>query len=642
MSIEIFGFEIAIYYVVILLPAVTGLLGFLINRLRTEFDFLAFVPTLFFAIKLFIATRTNLITVDVASFAGIDFRIYIDNLAGFIILFNAIFAFLIWMYSLKAMSKQPRERFYYFYVAITLSAANGVVISGNLIPLLIFWNVLVFSLYGLLLVSKKGKDSTFAARKALTIIGVSDYLMLLGIVILFIKVGNVNFPSDPKILLSGPWFITSYILIMIGAIAKAGAMPLHTWIPESAKVVPASTMAYIPASLDKLMGIYLLIRISYFLFDITGSMPIRILLMVIGSVTIIAAVGMAMVQKEAMRLLSFHAVSQVGYMVLGIGTGIPIGIAGGLFHMLNHAIYKACLFLSAGSVEYRARTTDLDRLGGLGTKMPVTLFTFVISALAISGVPPLNGFFSKWMVYQGIVEFGKESNLWPIFLVAAMFGSILTLASFLKIMHSLFLGERPKELSKVREARFEMVVPALILALLCIVFGVFAYQVPLRNFIYPSLPFRIEGIGFWSPTIATILIIAGIIIGLIVFLFGTAIKPRRSRVFIGGEVLDEEAARITGPNFYSSVYTLDMLKKTYDFGEGGAFDFYNYLVGLTSGLAVVLKNVINELFVTIYEYIGKLIRALGGLTSALHTGELYNYVGWIFLGGILILILLVL
>ncbi len=631
--------DIKLYYWVIFLPIAGGLVGFLINRLRTEFDFVAFVGTLLFAIRMFINTRSEVLSYSIASIAGIDFRFYVDNLAGFILLFNAIFGFLIWFYSLRAMSKKPGERVYHLYLALTLSAANGVVLAGNLIFLLFFWNVLIFSLYGILLVGKR--DSSFAARKAVTIIGVSDFAMLLGIVLIFIKAGNANIPAPSTILLNDPWYYAAYILIAAGAIAKAGAIPLHTWIPEAAKVVPASTMAYIPASLDKLIGIYVLTRISYFFFDISSSVSILILLMAIGAVTIVAAVAMAMIQKEAMRLLSFHAVSQVGYMVLGLGTGVPIGIAGGLFHMLNHSIYKACLFLSAGSVEHRARTTDLDQLGGLGTKMPITLFTFLISAFAISGVPPLNGFFSKWMVYQGVIEFGKLSNLWPIFLVAAMFGSILTLASFLKITHSIFLGERPKELHKVREARFEMVIPSLILALLCIIFGVFAYQVPLRNLIYPSLPFRITETGVWSPSIATLLIIIGIFIGLIVFLLGTAMKPRRSRVFTGGEILDEETARITGPNFYTSVFTIDMLKKTYDFGEGGAFDFYNYLLGITSGLAIVFKDVINWFIDAIYKSVGKMIEKLSRLTSILHTGELYNYVGWIFLGGIIILLLLV-
>ncbi|MBA7499165.1 Na(+)/H(+) antiporter subunit A [subsurface metagenome] len=640
MSVNILGFEIEMYYLVILLPLIGGLFGYLINRLRTEFNFVGFVLTLFFAIKLFIISRNEVISQVTATIFGFDAKIYIDSLAGFILLFNAIFAFLIWVYSLKAMSKKPRERAYYLYIALTLAAANGVVLSGNLIFLLIFWNVLVFSLYGILLVGKK--DSSFAARKAITIIGVADFAMMLGIVILLVKTGTVNFPFAPKILLNDPWLIFSYILIFIGAIAKAGAMPLHTWIPESAKVVPASTMAFIPASLDKLLGIYLLIRVSYFIFDISGSMPIRIILMAIGAITIIAAVMMAMVQKEAMRLLSFHAVSQVGYMVMGIGTGIPIGIAGGLFHMINHAIYKSCLFLSAGSVEHRTKTTQLDNLGGLGTKMPVTMFTFIVAAFAISGVPPFNGFYSKWMVYQGVVELSGETNLWPIFLIAAMFGSVLTLASFLKMIHSLFLGQRPKVLNKVREARFDMVVPSLILASACIIFGVFAKAIPLKHLILPALPFEIGEIGFWDPRLATILIIVGVIIGLIVFLLGTAKKPRRSKVFIGGEILDEEAARITGPNFYSSVNTLGMLKKTYDFGEGGAFDFYNYLLGITRGLAVVFRDVINSSFVGAYKFIGKLTSALSRLTSALHTGELYNYVGWLFLGGIIILILLVL
>lgn len=633
---EFWGIEI--YYWIIILPVAGGLLGYLINRLRSELNLVGFIFTLFFSIKLF--TRTETVSHSIATFIGINFRFYLDNFTGFIILFNAVFAFLIFLYSLKANSKMAGERVYYLYLGLTLSAANGVVLSGNLIFLLLFWNVLVFSLYGILLIGKK--DSSFTARKALTIIGVADYVMMLGIVLLFVKTGSADFPVNPRLSLLDPWLITSYILIMIGAITKAGAMPLHTWIPEAAKVVPASTMAYIPASLDKLLGIYLLLRCSYFIFDLSSSMTLRIVLMIIGSVTIVAAVMMAMVQKEAMRLLSFHAVSQVGYMVLGIGTGIPIGIAGGLFHMINHAIYKTCLFLSAGSVEYRTKTTDLDRLGGLGVKMPLTMFSFIVAAFAISGVPPFNGFYSKWMIYQGVVELSQKTNLWPIFLVAAMFGSVLTLASFLKLIHSLFLGERPKELNKVRETRFEMIVPSLILAILCILFGVFANQLPLSRFIYPSLPFKVFGIGFWLPTLATILIIIGIIIGLVVFLLGTALKPRRSRVFIGGEVLETEEARITGPNFYSSIHNLEMLEKTYRFGEEGAFDFFNYFTGVMTGFATLFKNIVNRLFELIYESFARIIRNFGKLTSALHTGELYNYLGWILLGGIIILILLTL
>lgn len=625
---------------VIFLPLMCGMLGFLIGRLRNEMGFLGFGVTLYFAAQLFLSTQHQIISYSLAEISIIDFRFYIDDFSRFILLFNSIFAFLIWLYSIRPMDKHPGQRSYHLYLALNLAAANGVVLSGNMVLLLIFWNVLVFALYGLLLVGKK--ESHQAARKGLSIIEISDYIMMLGIIMLFVHVGKVNFPIEPRVALNDAWSIAAYILIMVGALAKAGSMPLHSWIPDAAGVVPASTMAYIPGSLDKLLGIYLLTRVSYYIFDISGSMPIRMLLMIVGSVTIVAAVMMAMVQKEAMRLLSFHAVSQVGYMVLGIGTGIPVGIAGGLFHMLNNAIYKACLFLCAGSVEYRAKTTDLDRLGGLGFQMPLTMFSFIVAAFAISGVPPFNGFYSKWMVYQGVLGLSRETNLWPVFLVAAMFGSVLTLASFLKMIHSLFLGQRPKELDKVREVRFEMITPVLILASLCIVFGVFAVQLPLRAFILPALPFGVRALGFWSPELATALILAGLAIGVIIFLLGTAAKPRRASSFVGGEVMDDETNRITGPNFYSSVHRIDMLEKTYKFAEEGAFDFFNYLQGITNGLAVLFKDVVNHIVVMIYQYVGRVVETLAGVLSILHNGSLYNYVGWIFLGGSIVLILLAL
>ncbi len=626
-------------YLVIVVPLFVGLLGFLINRLRTEFDLVAFLLTLFYAIRIFIATRTQIISYNVASLIGIDFRFYADGLSGFIVLFNAIFALLIWLYSLRAMSKMPRERVYYLYLAITVAAANGVALSGNLIFLLLFWNVLVFSLYGILQVGKV--YSSGAARKAITIIGVSDYAMMLGIVLFFVRTGNINFPLETKILFSDPWLVVSYFTILAGVVAKLGAVPLHTWIPEAAKVVPASTLAFIPGSLDKLLGFYLLMRLSYHIFDISKYVPLQLALMIIGSVTIIFMAIMALWQKDAQRLLAFSTVSQAGYMLLGVGTGMPIAIAGALFHMLNNVLYKSALFLSIGSVEYRTKTTDMDALGGLGVKMPVTFFAFIIAALAISGVPPLNGFYSKWMIYQGIIEMSGRVNIWFIFLICAMFGSILTLAYNLKLAHSVFLGERPKELNKVREARFEMVMPTLLLALACVVFGIFAQAIPIKYLILPGLGLEIGEIGFWSPTLATFLIIIGIVLGVIVYLLGTAMKPRKAHIFIGGEVLDEEAARITGPNFYSSMNSVDMLKKTYDFGEGGAFDFYNYLGAAANGVAVLAREVFNSVVAALYRIIGRIVDVVGRLTSLLHTGELYNYVGWIFLGGIIILLILV-
>lgn len=210
-------------------------------------------------------------------------------------------------------------------------------------------------------------------------------------------------------------------------------------MPDYGEQADAPVTAFLPASLDKLLGIYLLFRAATGLFQMNGSMQF-VLLAVGASTTVLAAVMMALVQHDLKRLLSYHAVSQVGYMLLGIGTGLPLGLAGGLFHMLNHAMYKSCLFLCAGNVETKAGTTDLDRLGGLARLMPVTFTATLIASLAISGIPPLNGFASKWMIYQGLVDLGGQGGFWwVVWLATAMFGSALTLASFVKVLHSVFL-----------------------------------------------------------------------------------------------------------------------------------------------------------------------------------------------------------
>jgi NADH-quinone oxidoreductase subunit L len=168
-------------------------------------------------------------------------------------------------------------------------------------------------------------------------------------------------------------------------------------------------------------------------------------------------------------------------MILGIGTLNPVGIAGGLFHMINHTLYKSCLFMTAGSVERQTGSNDLSKLGGLACLMPVTALCFVVSAAAISGIAPLNGFFSKEMIYSGTIGTGYN-----IFFLAAELGSVLTLASFLKLGHSVFFGKRPEALKDTREAPFSALLPMVILAAACAAFG-FGARLPVDFLLEPSL-----------------------------------------------------------------------------------------------------------------------------------------------------------
>jgi multicomponent Na+:H+ antiporter subunit A len=262
------------------------------------------------------------------------------------------------------------------------------------------------------------------------------------------------------------------------------------------------------------------------------SQAMNVVLMVTGVFTIIAAVMMALVQHNMKRLMGYHAISQVGYMILGIGTGTPVGIAGGLFHMLNNAIYKSCLFFTAGNVEYRVKTTELNELGGLSKLMPFTYISCLIASLSIAGIPPFNGFISKWMIYQGLIGNLQQATqrwqmaLYMACLAAAMFGSALTLASFVKLLHAVFLGQKTNK--GVAEVPWMMWLPCVLLAASCVIFGLFAGQIPFKYFIYPLFG-RLNFLGSWNATVAVILVIVSLALGF--FLFKMKLfKPKSVRI----------------------------------------------------------------------------------------------------------------
>ena len=512
---------------------------------------------------------------------SMDMRV--DSLSGFILFAGTIFGVLIVIYSLGFMKGFERLKEYYVYLLWTSSAVSMSILADNLIILLIGWEITTMLLFYLITIG--GKEARESAGKTFVMIGFSDCALLLGILLLWQISGSLKMSTFHGLPITTGLLSFIYLLFLIGSLVKAGAIPGHSWIPKAAESAPVSVMAYLPASIDKLLGIYLLVRISINMFVLTQ--PLKLLLLIIGAVTIILAVMMALIQHNLKKLLAFHAVSQVGYMVMGIGTGVPIGIAGGLFHMLNNAIYKSCLFLGAGAVEKRVGTTELEDVGGLGKVMPVTFIACLVSSLAISGVPPLNGFASKWLIYQSTIEIGQ-----PIFLITAMFGSALTLASFIKVIHSVFLGKRPENLNNVKPVGWSMSFPMVVLGLLCIVFGVCA-QIPLKYLIGPAVgvefgdvPWAIDLYrGMWSPTLATILIVVSLAVGMLIYILTTALNVRPTTIFVGGEKFESESIRYPGTGFYETIKNLKPLKVLYADAENGVYDLY--VLGGKYGLKLV-------------------------------------------------------
>ncbi len=549
----------------------------------------------------------------------------VDHLSLLVLLGVGFFGLMMTIYSAGFFKKvgTVSDGYYYANLLLSIGAGCGIALSGNLLVLAVFWGLLSIPLY--LLVNAGSADSPAAAKKSMLVLGATDSILILGIAAFAVCKGvtsgielNAFDMFGGKIVFSGASVMAAWIsmtCIIIAALAKAGAMPFHTWVPDVSETAPVPVVAMLPASLDKLLGIYLLARVFLTLYEIPDG--VRIACMLVGAGTIVFAVMAAMVQHNLRRLLGFHAVSQVGYMVVGVATGSAIGIVGGLFHMVNHAIYKSCLFLTAGAAERKTGETELDKMGGLAKTMPLTFIAAVIAAFSISGVPPMNGFASKWMVYNGILGARELGPVWIVVLMAAMFGSALTLASFVKVLHSVFLGQPKKPRQEGRSPGALMKVPMLVLAGLCVVLGVFAVQIGVRWLILPlpgitEAEFNQSLAGEWSSRGAAALIIVALVIGGLIYLFSTFSRVREDEAYIGGEVGERaEGYDFEGVEFYGTVRDLPFLRGLYRQSEARWYD--------------------------LYEQCRRLTFYVSGWLRKLHNGSLHNYVTWCVLGLVVIL-----
>ncbi|MBE3070672.1 MAG: hypothetical protein IMZ66_10605 [Planctomycetes bacterium] len=577
-----------------------------------------------------------------------------DALSTLIVVAAAGLAVLVTLYSTVAMAGHGRLPAYYTWVLWTLAAVLAAALADTFLALVIAWEVATVLLY--LLIGLGRPEGRAGAMKTFAVLGFADVCLLLGVALL----AKVQGPANAALMIGGPaaeetgtgLTAAAYLLMAVAALAKAGAMPLHTWIPSASEDAPTPVFALLPAALDKLLGIYLLARITFEVFAVTA--PLATVLMVGGAATILLAVMMAMIQHHLKRLLAFHAVSQVGYMVLGMGLAAwvlaegraagglsaasravaAVAFCGGLFHMLNHAIYKCTLFLTAGSVERVTGTMELDRLGGLARVLPVTFVCCIVAALAISGVPPMNGFVSKWLVYNAAL--GAQSPTALVCLVVAVFGSALTLASFVKVIHSVFLGTRGSAAPASDGSRESaaMAVPMVVLALACVGLGVWG-GVAVERLILPAAgavgltaaPGDIAagawglslsgGKGLWEPATATFLLLVGLALGLLVYLYGRALRVRVVPNFVGGEDASSDAIwHVSGTGFYETIRRLPGLEGAFGDASAGAFDVYR-LVG---------------------QYGHTLVERL----RSWHTGLLAAYASWALVGLVVLVVVLAL
>jgi formate hydrogenlyase subunit 3/multisubunit Na+/H+ antiporter MnhD subunit len=583
--------------------AISGYI-FIQPDLRFTVAWLAFGPTLAVAFDLLSTFFSRLILVAIA-----------------------IFALLLVLYSIKFMQGHARHGEYFAYLLAALGAAAGSVLANNLIVLLFFWELLGFFLF--LSVTISGKTSIPSATKTLIIAGIGDLSILLGTTLIWLTAGTLTLSdlAAQPIALTG-WLSTiTFLLMLVGAFAKSGIMPLHSWIPAISTEAQPPVMSYFTA-LDKMIGIYLLARLTLQFFAMGEAMGVA--LMAVGAITLITGVLMAMIQHDYRRMLAFHNVSQVGYMVLGIGTGTPVGIIGGLFHMFNMVMLKSNLFLCGGSVQRQTGRTEFADLGGLARAMPWTFVCTFIASLGIAGVPPLNAFVSKWLIYQGVLDRGGA--LFPLFLVAAMFGSALTLASFMKLLYSTFWGDRPSDLRDVTESSPWMLIPMIVLALSTIGSGIF-YALPVESLLKPIL--GAAGVqarlpGLWESGLAVMLLILSLLVGFMIYFLGRSQGVQETEVFLGGESIEPERYRVPGTQFYGPIKEMGGLQQLFALAERGAFDLYVYLTDLLKWIGREVYDYVDQALADIYQEIIPALLSIVGYVLRLFNGKLMlTYALWL-------------
>ncbi|KXA89822.1 hypothetical protein AKJ40_01180 [candidate division MSBL1 archaeon SCGC-AAA259M10] len=401
----------------------------------------------------------------------------IDGLAIQMALMIGILGSAVIAYSIPFMKDKDELGKFYTLILTSIAGMMGIVLTGDIFNFYVFLEIMSISSYGLIAIHRDS-DGLVAGLKYLFIGTAESSFILLGITLLYGTIGSLNIAdigAKIKAIQSAAQAMPDILLLALalfvtGILIKTAMVPFHGWLVDAIASAPTPVSALL-AGPEAVVGIYLIVRIPYLPFRTSiGSILIGF-----GAVSMVVGVLMALLSSKFKKMLAYHVISQKGYMVMAIGIGTALGLKGGLFHLLNHSTYKSLLLMSAGVVVMRLNTQNFDDYGGLLKKMPYVALTFLVGALAISGVPPLNGFLSKFTIYLA----GIDADL-PILTFLALLASALTLASFFKAFKKTFLGQESESHKDVKGVPLGMLIPMLILAAICIIVG-----------LLPSLGFNI-------------------------------------------------------------------------------------------------------------------------------------------------------
>jgi len=505
---------------------------------------------------------------------------------------------LVHIYSKGYMEGEKRFSVYYTYLGFFTFAMLGLVLAPNLLQLYFFWELVglgSFLLIGFYFYKEEAKE---AAKKAFIMTRIGDLGLLIAIILLFWKTGSFDYQDIFSSIgaggVSGGMLTLIALLLFAGAVGKSGQFPLHSWLPDAMEG-PTPVSALIHAATMVAAGVYLVAV----MFPVFAASPTALqTVAVMGGFTAIFAATIALVQKDIKRILAYSTISQLGYMMLALGTS---GYTAGIFHLLTHAFFKALLFLAAGSVIHAIHTQDIYKMGGLWKKMRITGPLFLIGALSISGVPLLSGFFSKDEILVSAWVNGNYLLFW-----VAMITAFLTAFYIFRLFFLIFAG-KPKTEVVIKESPLSMVLPMSVLGILAIVTGYI--QTPwfgssLGEFLvkgneFLSVPIHTEGPA-WIMLAAAIFTLSGILLAYLIY-----VKQSISRTFLVKE----------GSFINTTIINKYFVDETYYFTIGKA----------VKGIALFCSYIERFVIGGLEWAVTGTIRSLGLAGSRLQSGQVQQY-----------------
>jgi multicomponent Na+:H+ antiporter subunit D len=407
------------------------------------------------------------------------FRLAVDNLT-LVLLLSIGIVVSVALLAGRCMIGDDRARANFTSVMlIALIGMNGTVLLTDLFSLYVFIEITSVASF-ILIALYRDRNGLEGAFKYLILSAVATILMIGGVALLLMTAGGTSFATVKAALAAsntGTFAKIAMGAFVCGLFIKGGLVPFHGWLPGAYSSAPAPVSVFLAGIATKVSGIYALIRLVTSVF--TPDVSINTVLLLVGAVSIVVGALAALWQTDMKRLLSYSSISQVGYIVLGLGCGTPMALFGAIFHLFNHSIFKSLLFVNSASIEQRVGTTDLGRMGGLGSRMPVTGVTNVIGILSTAGIPPLSGFWSKLIIIVAL----WQAHYYAYACIAILF-SVVTLGYLLLMQRKAFFGETPAQFAEVREATFGLVVGSIVLAAITVGMGVL-FPLVINTFILP-------------------------------------------------------------------------------------------------------------------------------------------------------------